>query len=523
MVIPDKPLGGTELMYNELMSRLDTKILERYSIFNYISNADFNKKTIYWNQLSYDQDAVQFLKDEDLRNKIDYFVFVSHWQAEMFRKTFGIPGYKTWVIKNASLPIPEKNFSELGEKIKVCYTSTPWRGLSVLLDAWEKIDTTNCELHIFSSAKIYGIDFYSTAGHRYTEYFERAKNIPNVVYRDYTPNEELRNELASFDIMAYPCIFEETSCISVIEALTAGLKVVCSNIGALPETTEGWADIYTIKPDANYHSTYFASLLDGNIKSVRSEESTQRLQIQSDFFRRRWSWDARANDWASFFNQIINMEETIVVNQQTTEPINYSLPPIQIPILSETDTVIDIGAFDGDFTKNALDAGAGKVLAFEPSQEGYAIMSEELKDNTKVSLFSEAVWSKDDLIISFNNNGANSTAFVTDSSFKVRTISLDTILKDIEEVKLLKITAQGAEYPILLTCTQLHKVKEIVADVHIITDETNLQSPLSWKGREMLPRMIEEYLKQSVFDVNLEATDAPTVLRLKAINLAYSN
>ncbi len=44
MVIPDKPLGGTELMYNELMSRLDPKILERYSIFNYISNADFNKK-----------------------------------------------------------------------------------------------------------------------------------------------------------------------------------------------------------------------------------------------------------------------------------------------------------------------------------------------------------------------------------------------------------------------------------------------------------------------------------------------
>jgi FkbM family methyltransferase len=523
MVIPDKPLGGTELMYNELISRLDPKILDRYSIFNYISNADFNKKTIYWNQLSYDQDAVQFLKDEDLMNKIDYFVFVSHWQAEMFRKTFGIPGYKTWVIKNASLPIPEKNFSDLGEKIKVCYTSTPWRGLSVLLDAWEKIDTTNCELHIFSSTKIYGTDFHSTAGHRFTELFERAKNMPNVVYRDYTPNEELRKELSTFDILAYPCVFEETSCISVIEALTAGLKVVCSNIGALPETTEGWADMYTIKPDANYHSTYFASLLDNNIKSVRSEESTQRLQVQSDLFRRRWSWDTRANDWASFFNQIIFMEEATVANQPNTEPTNYSLPSIQIPTLTESDTVIDIGAFDGSFTKEALDAGAGKVLAFEPSQEGFDVISLELKDSTKVSLYSDAVWSKDDLIISFKNDGANSTAFTTDSSFKVKTISLDTILKDIEEVRLLKITAQGAEYPILLTCTQLHKVKEIAADVHIITDETTLQSPLSWKGREMFPRMIEEYLKQSSFDVQLEITETPTVLRLKAINLAATN
>ena len=41
------PLGGTELMYNELMKRLPDLYTERFSIFNYLPNADFSKKTIF--------------------------------------------------------------------------------------------------------------------------------------------------------------------------------------------------------------------------------------------------------------------------------------------------------------------------------------------------------------------------------------------------------------------------------------------------------------------------------------------
>lgn len=59
----DSPKGGTELMYDELMERLPANYKEQFSIFNYPYQADTSKQTIYWNQLSYDQDAVQFLKD----------------------------------------------------------------------------------------------------------------------------------------------------------------------------------------------------------------------------------------------------------------------------------------------------------------------------------------------------------------------------------------------------------------------------------------------------------------------------
>ena len=157
----DKPKGGTELMYDELMKRLALNYQEEFSIFNYLPYANFNKPTIYWNQLSYDQGAIQFLKEPEWIEKIDRFVFVSHWQAERFRQMFNIPGYKTAVFKNACIGVTPRRHG-VRDTIRLCYTSTPWRGLEVLLEAWEILKPKNAELHVFSSCKIYGEEFGKT-------------------------------------------------------------------------------------------------------------------------------------------------------------------------------------------------------------------------------------------------------------------------------------------------------------------------------------------------------------------------
>jgi glycosyltransferase involved in cell wall biosynthesis len=297
----DKPRGGTELMHEELIKRLPSHYLEKYSIFNYPVYADFTKPTIYWNQLSYDQEAIQFLKEPENIDKIDHFVYVSHWQAEMFRKMFNIPGYKTHVLKNACIGVDATQ--PKSDKIKLCYTSTPWRGLDVLLKAWQILQPQDCELHIFSSCKIYGSDF-SKQDALYEDLYQQCMETEGVVYRGSVANEELRAELPTFDILAYPNTFEETSCIAVIEALSSGLRVVTSNLGALPETTEGWARMYPYLMNPDLHAEKFAQILGEEIQLYKDGELRQHLQDQIKIYSSRWSWDNRINDWIKFLDEL---------------------------------------------------------------------------------------------------------------------------------------------------------------------------------------------------------------------------
>jgi glycosyltransferase involved in cell wall biosynthesis len=298
----DRPMGGTELMFEELQNRLTPEQKEKFSIFNYIQDADFDKFTIFWNQLSYDQEAVSFLSDPEMVEKIGHFVFVSHWQAEKFRQLYGIPGFKTSVIKNASLPIVRR---EPGKRdiVKVCYTSTPWRGLDVLLRSWEILQPKNAELHVFSSCNIYGPEFAKN-DENFQELYDKCNELESVVYRGSVNNFNLRKELPSFDILAYPNTFEETSCISVIEGLSCGLKVVTSNLGALPETTEGWATIYPVLNSPDLHSMRFAKILGTEIEKMRENSDEVSLKEQMRVYNQRWTWDYRINQWNELLNEL---------------------------------------------------------------------------------------------------------------------------------------------------------------------------------------------------------------------------
>ena len=204
------------------------------------------------------------------------------------------------MLKNASLGVIPREGGER-DKVRLCYTSTPWRGLDILLDAWELIKPNNCELHIFSSCKIYGQEFGKNDVN-YEPLYERCTTLPGVVYRGSIPNSELRKELPTFDILAYPNTFEETSCIAVIEALSAGLRVVTSNLGALPETTEGWARMYPYLKDPSLHTQCFANILLEEIELVRSGKLDEYLTQQTQTYNTRWTWDYRIQEWLKFLD-----------------------------------------------------------------------------------------------------------------------------------------------------------------------------------------------------------------------------
>lgn len=466
----DKPMGGTELMYEELMSRLPQVYKDKFSIFNYPSQKDSNKTTIYWNQLSYDQSAVQFLSDPKEVEAIDHFVFVSHWQAEAFRKMYNIPGYKTHVIKNACIGVG-KNIARKNIT-KLCYTSTPWRGLDVLIEVWKILQPADCELHVFSSCKIYGEEFAKEDA-TYEHLYQECMTTPGIVYRGSVPNDQLRSELTKFDILAYPNTFEETSCIAVIEALSAGLRVVTSSLGALPETTEGWANIYSFLADKQRHAIKFAEVLKDEIELLKRGKLNDILATQAQNYGNKWSWNVRINDWTKLLNNIIIEQEGFKLKNTWDNTIFTSCfieNEYEIGELKEDDIVIDLGTHIGSFSRICYSKGSRKIYGYEVDKTNFDVYQQNAKEG--MTSYNKAVWRSDidvttlkfDTNIVDYNTGMG-TIFGSDG-IEVECVKLDDVLAEFESVRLVKIDVEGSEYPILYTSKQLHKVKEIVGEFH---------------------------------------------------------
>jgi len=466
----DKPMGGTEIMYEELMSRLPQLYKDKFSIFNYPYQRDNNKIGVYWNQLSYDQGVIQFLSNPDNVESIEHFVFVSHWQAEKFRQLYNIPGYKTHVIKNACIGVG-KNIAR--KKItKLCYVSTPWRGLDVLIEAWKILQPVDCELHIFSSCKIYGIDFAKDDA-TYEHLYQECINTSGIVYRGSISNEQLRSELSKFDILAYPNTFEETSCIAVIEALSAGLRVVTSSLGALPETTEGWATIYSFLIDKQTHAIKFAEVLKKEIELLKRGKLNDILSAQAQNYGNRWGWNARINDWTILLNNIIIEQENFKLKNTWDNTIFTSCfieNEYEVENLKEDDVVIDLGTHIGSFSRLCYIKGSRQIYGYEVDKTNFDVYQQNAKEG--ITSYNKAVWRSDIDVdtIKFDTNIVDyntgmGTAFGI-NGIEVECVKFDDVLAPFKSIRLVKIDVEGSEYPILYTSKQLHKVKEIVGEFH---------------------------------------------------------
>jgi UDP-glucose:(glucosyl)LPS alpha-1,2-glucosyltransferase len=235
-----EPKGGTELQHDFLTARVDSDLLSHFQICTSIPNKvpiDENKINILWQKNSYDQPNIKpFFADKANHHLYDWYVFNSHWNYEKFRMLYDIPTEKCHVIKNGVTHFPERKPYKQGDTLRLVFQPTPWRGLNVLLLAMQHLENENIILDVYSSCEIYGEEFAKSNNADWERLFDQARMLPNVNYIGYQSNDFILNKMKDYHMFAYPCIWEETSCISALEAMAAGLYCVTTNYGALYET-----------------------------------------------------------------------------------------------------------------------------------------------------------------------------------------------------------------------------------------------------------------------------------------------
>jgi len=305
------PRGGTELQMEFLERYADKKLLDQVQICTSIPGKiplHPTKINILWQQNSYDQANINpWFQNKDNHDKYDWYVFNSHWCYEKFRIAFDIPTHKSVVIKNAFDKIEPRNLDyKKGDPIKLIYTSTPWRGLNVLLAAMQLIENPLIHLDVYSSTQIYGDGFKSANDDKFKDLYDQATKIPNVTYIGYKPNEFIKDNLKNYQMFAYPNIWEETSCIAAIEAMAAGLYTVVTNYGALYETCTDFAVYTPYEKDFVKLAKTFASVIETVATHLHDDHIKEHLQLQIDYMNRFYSWEKRAKTWNRFLEGIVN-------------------------------------------------------------------------------------------------------------------------------------------------------------------------------------------------------------------------
>ena len=259
------------------------------------------KPHVFWAHQAADQPSVQNLADPMVQRGIDAWVFVSEWQRTQYVERWQVPRARTYVVRNAIEPIPVH--TKPAGPLRLIYTATPFRGLDVLLDAFAGLpERTEVELHIYSGMALYGRPREDA---RYAALYAQAQALPNVHYHGVVPNAEVRAALQQSHIFAYPCTWEETSCVALIEALSAGCRAVVPELAALPETASGYGQVYPYTSDREAHVGRFRAELGQAIRGYHQPAVQQALSAQVAHFAAVYSWERRRGDWTEVLENII--------------------------------------------------------------------------------------------------------------------------------------------------------------------------------------------------------------------------
>lgn len=321
--------GGTELAKRSLAALIDPELQQHFQIISSrVRELDESKiRILYCHDLPEDPESAKF-RDPKFLELFHKFVFISDWQYNRYQLVHGLPyDTKSAVLETGiyidpatdGTPFPDLHVKSTEPKTRIVYTSTPQRGLHLLVEAFNRIANKhpNAHLDVFSSFKIYG---WPDADKPFEPLFDRIRNHPQMTYHGVVPNSDLQEHLRKSHIFAYPSIWLETSCRAMIEAAYNQLVCIHPNFGALAETSGKMTRIYQGDfANQSKHVEILAQELDntlnefdrGNGYFYGSGDVYMELVRQRYYFQNRYSINKIKEQWEVMLRQLLEMYPTV--------------------------------------------------------------------------------------------------------------------------------------------------------------------------------------------------------------------
>ncbi|HYR42281.1 MAG TPA: glycosyltransferase family 4 protein [Terriglobia bacterium] len=257
-------------------------------------------RMIYWTGDASDQPALEHFEHAALQENIDLIFCVSNWHRRSFIEAFDLPSEKVIATRNGFCP-ELTSHATVRQWSRCAYSSTPFRGLEILLKMFPLMRACNSdlELDVFSSMKVYGWTPEADQN-AFGAIYEHARQ-PGVSWHGSVAQPVLLKNLGKTGLFLYPNTFAETSCIAAIEAQASGCVVVTSARAALNETVQNGKTGVCLQGNpasADYQQEFIATvtgLLRNPARLAELSDAAMRHAFQY------YAWLRIASEWTDMF------------------------------------------------------------------------------------------------------------------------------------------------------------------------------------------------------------------------------
>lgn len=260
-------------------------------------------RMIFWCGDATNQPSLMHFEHASLQRNVDRIFCVSEWHRQSFVHQFHLPSEKVIATRNGFAPELVAAYAERPAR-RAAYTSTPFRGLEILLGIFPEIRhrVDEATLDVFSSMQVYG--WNSEDDRKAFGAVYGAAEQPGVQWRGSVRQPELLQALARTGLLLYPNTFEETSCISAIEAQASGCVVVTSAKAGLSETVAHGETGICIEGDPRTES-YQRQFIEASCGLMWNEDLFQKMSAaaRARAFR-RYAWSSIAFEWTSILDNM---------------------------------------------------------------------------------------------------------------------------------------------------------------------------------------------------------------------------
>lgn len=298
--------GGTEQCARLLEKELGAELDDFWIVPSRVRELKEDKFRIYWlHDLPWDPET-NHLTTQDSRDRFQRLVFCGNWQRAMYQGVLGVPMDEQSIVIETPIEPIDVDWAAKGHddgKIHLVYTSTPQRGLDILVAVFVELAKTHKNIHldVFSSFKIYGFD---NADAQFEEVFKVCREHPDITYHGAQPNDVVREHLKKSHIFAYPSTWLECNSRSLIEAMSAGLLCVHADYGGLADTAGGLTRIYPYHQDKQRHAQVFHQMLEQAILDLNTDVTQAGLRFTKTYADVRYNKDRIMAQWRAALHNI---------------------------------------------------------------------------------------------------------------------------------------------------------------------------------------------------------------------------